>query len=73
MGTRKKLTLQERINDRWVHLESMRPITVATHVRDEMDQLAGQVQKLKENRSFMQGDYLAALDAVLKLIKERKK
>ena len=47
--------------------------TVTQHVRAELDRLARQVRRLKENRSHMQCDYTWALSDVLALIKEAKR
>jgi len=68
----KKRTLVDRMiaRDKALANDAYTPVG---HIRAELNRLARQVRRLKENRSHMQCDYTWALSDVLALIKEAKK
>lgn len=67
-----KRSLDQRITTRW-EKSRFKSVPHIEHVRAELDRLARQVRKLKENRSHMQCDYTWALNDVLRLIREARK
>lgn len=74
--TGKRKTLVYRIADReWKHSQRHpnTPMPVIKDIRAELQRVARQVRKLRENRSHMECDYTWALKDVLDLLKEAAK